>query len=303
MRFTWLLLLGIGLLAGCQPSAKTANSNTATDKVELASEDSAVAYKTLADEYEQKTSSFYKEYRSAGSEEERQKLYSTKPEPSEYAQKFLGIADEAADSPAAVNSLVWVITNAGQSESSGEEQVDFVAKAKEQLISRFKDSELMGNALPFLTWDPKAETQSLLEDLAANSPHKSVQGIAKMAMFKFAQNLEQIQKVVAENPERLGLKEDQVEYIKNATVMDAEDQIALMTDLSENYSDITYCEFEPGSPGTLISTIAAQQLFVLQNLRIGKVAPDIDGVDLNDVRFKLSEYRGKVILLDFWGDW
>ena len=35
----------------------------------------------------------------------------------------------------------------------------------------------------------------------------------------------------------------------------------------------------------------------------GKVAPDIAGVDLDGVAFKLSDYKGKVIFLDFWGDW
>ena len=27
------------------------------------------------------------------------------------------------------------------------------------------------------------------------------------------------------------------------------------------------------------------------------------GEDLNGVAFKLSDYRGKVVVLDFWGDW
>lgn len=36
---------------------------------------------------------------------------------------------------------------------------------------------------------------------------------------------------------------------------------------------------------------------------IGNVAPDIEGQDLDDVPFKLSDYKGKVIFLDFWGDW
>ncbi len=39
------------------------------------------------------------------------------------------------------------------------------------------------------------------------------------------------------------------------------------------------------------------------DLEIGKVAPDISGVDLDGVPFKLSDYRGKVVVLDFWGDW
>lgn len=36
---------------------------------------------------------------------------------------------------------------------------------------------------------------------------------------------------------------------------------------------------------------------------VGCEAPDIAGVDLDGVDFKLSDYKGKVIFLDFWGDW
>jgi hypothetical protein len=32
-------------------------------------------------------------------------------------------------------------------------------------------------------------------------------------------------------------------------------------------------------------------------------APEIAGEDLDGVPFRLSDYRGKVVLLDFWGDW
>jgi cytochrome oxidase Cu insertion factor (SCO1/SenC/PrrC family) len=39
------------------------------------------------------------------------------------------------------------------------------------------------------------------------------------------------------------------------------------------------------------------------DLRIGKVAPEISGVDVDGRKFKLSDYRGKVVVLDFWGDW
>ena len=40
-----------------------------------------------------------------------------------------------------------------------------------------------------------------------------------------------------------------------------------------------------------------------EHLQVGMVAPDIVGEDLDGVAFKLSDYRGKVILLDFWGYW
>ena len=37
--------------------------------------------------------------------------------------------------------------------------------------------------------------------------------------------------------------------------------------------------------------------------QVGESAPEIEGKDLDGVAFKLSDYRGKVVLLDFWGNW
>ena len=38
-------------------------------------------------------------------------------------------------------------------------------------------------------------------------------------------------------------------------------------------------------------------------LDVGNLAPEIEGVELTGETMKLSDYRGKVVLLDFWGDW
>ena len=54
--------------------------------------------------------------------------------------------------------------------------------------------------------------------------------------------------------------------------------------------------------GTLGGMIE-NELFAFENLRIGKVAPEIEGEDTAGVNFKLTDYRGKVVVIDFWGDW
>ena len=44
-------------------------------------------------------------------------------------------------------------------------------------------------------------------------------------------------------------------------------------------------------------------LFRLNNLRPGMAAPDLEAVDVDGESFELSDYRGRVVLLDFWGFW
>ena len=52
-------------------------------------------------------------------------------------------------------------------------------------------------------------------------------------------------------------------------------------------------------------TAATQEVKVHDpaDLEIGKTAPEIEALDLDSKSFKLSDYRGKVVVLDFWGDW
>ena len=50
-----------------------------------------------------------------------------------------------------------------------------------------------------------------------------------------------------------------------------------------------------GSPATEQSRLAAA--------RAGRPAPEIEGVDAQGRTFRLSDYRGKVVVLDFWGNW
>lgn len=51
--------------------------------------------------------------------------------------------------------------------------------------------------------------------------------------------------------------------------------------------------------GLVGSPVAAQPF----QAEVGQTAAEIEGVDLDGVPFKLSDYRGKVVFLDFWGDW
>lgn len=58
---------------------------------------------------------------------------------------------------------------------------------------------------------------------------------------------------------------------------------------------------EESSPS--LSRLVADLLDEAKRLEPGLPAPEIEGQDTDGIAFKLSDYRGKVVLLDFWGDW
>ncbi len=56
-------------------------------------------------------------------------------------------------------------------------------------------------------------------------------------------------------------------------------------------------------PGLKVATVAKSSIYEMENLGIGKMAPEIEGEDLDGAKFKLSDYRGKVVFLSFWASW
>lgn len=55
--------------------------------------------------------------------------------------------------------------------------------------------------------------------------------------------------------------------------------------------------------GRTLGEAAAQSLYIVNTLSVGKPAPQFEGTDADGVKLQLSEYHGKVIVIRFWGDW
>lgn len=55
--------------------------------------------------------------------------------------------------------------------------------------------------------------------------------------------------------------------------------------------------------GSAIGAQAEAYLYAIENLQVGKVAPDIIGRDVDGKEIKLSQFRGQVVAVVFWGTW
>ena len=52
-----------------------------------------------------------------------------------------------------------------------------------------------------------------------------------------------------------------------------------------------------------LGTIASGELFARRNLVVGQAVPEVEGTDHEGKAFKLSDFRGKVVVLTFSGNW
>lgn len=121
---------------------------------------------------------------------------------------------------------------------------------------------------------------------------------------------------------------DVVDYLPKVSRMAGRSASALLSDVADNHEDATVRvkallarARQSGSADKtdkavadleIVMTLtkdadlldeAKEALAEVTKLALGTAAPEIDGVDVDGVNFKLSDYRGKVVLLDFWGFW
>jgi thiol-disulfide isomerase/thioredoxin len=84
----------------------------------------------------------------------------------------------------------------------------------------------------------------------------------------------------------------------------AGDKAAAMTKEAEGLLVRVETEFKDATlNGQALGKQATDKLYVVRNLSVGKSAPDVEASDLDGKKVKLSNYRGKVVVLDIWATW
>jgi S1-C subfamily serine protease/peroxiredoxin len=72
--------------------------------------------------------------------------------------------------------------------------------------------------------------------------------------------------------------------------------VALLKRLTGEFANVTL-------QGHRLAELAQPLLVAKERVGVGKKAPEIEAADGTGSDFKLSDFRGKVVLLEFWGDW
>ena len=257
-------------------------------------------YRTLLDAYQKAGGG------SAPSDEDRMKLIArVYRERSRVALELVELAERHPRDPVAVKALgqaVWQVnTNPWPVEIVGEDPAR--ARALSLLERDHIRSDSLGPVCERLSWGFCREYETFLRAVHEKSPHETVRGQACLALARFLKGRSQRLHLIEGNAE-LGREfeglfgKEYLEDLKRRDRSRAEKEAeALLEQAVERYAGVKL------SDGATVGEKARSELSEMRDLGPGKAAPEIEGEDQDGKQFKLGDYRGKVVLLDFWSEY
>ena len=285
-----LLLLGPALQAQekpKEPATKTIKATpliapvTAQDAKQKAKDEPAKseapktpgeAFKAIVAEFQKAREEFFKVYNTVKAQEERNKLVQEKyPQPAKYAGRIMALVEKNPKDKFVPEALSWVANSASNTPEG--------QKALAMLLKDFLDTKEIGPVVRSLGYSGTPDAEKNLRTIMEKNPNHEIQGTAHFSLVTLLKNRKQ------GNP---GAGKDDTINGEIET---------LLNRIIEKYSEVKLY-------GTKTMGSAAKgELFEMKHLVVGKVAPEIEGEDIDGKKFKLSDYRGKVVLIDFWGHW
>ena len=252
-----------------------------------------------------------------------------KPDAGLFCRRFVTLAETHPDDPTARDALLWIImreTTPGMLSRPFSLGIDpsseLVGRAVNLLIEYHSNDLQVARTTLCLQNHASLNRDRLFRSLYDKARDRAVTGTAALALAQYldleANWVAAIQRTKRTNPHLT--EEDQKRLIDyDAAAMKAESEQLLERVIAE-YGDVAYAMGGDMTDSVLgpawrattaherarnwkLAQAAESRLDKMRNLIIGKPAPEIDGLDFEGKPLKLSNYRGKVVILVFWGTW
>jgi peroxiredoxin len=209
---------------------------------------------------------------SASTDLERQRILVQHRDDRGPARTLLARARSATTAPLVIQGLAMVIAHFPHS-PEGKEAADLVRR-------KYISDESLDCAFDELEESVSDLAAQILSTAYRLSPHARIKGRAGFALACLLQT----------RAERLGWRDPPRAQAERARAE------ALLEEIATNHANLRVGR---GILGELVRA----QLDELRTLGVGKLAPHIRGQDVDGQPMQLSDYRGKVVVLAFWGNW
>ena len=255
---------------------------------------------------EEKYMALLKEYQTAAgggakSDEERKQLIERVDKlRNDLSSRFLKLAEQSPKHAVTVDALIQAIWMAnynaypaGGADSPG-------TRAMAILVRDHVKSDKIGPICQRINAGFRPEHEAFLRTVLAMNPNKDVQALACLSLGQFLNNRMQRLDESAERPDSAKVHADLFgkDYV---AALQRQDRAKVVEEIETLFERAAGKYRDAKIPyAATVGEKAQAELFEFRHLLVGKEAPDIEGEDQYGKRFKLSDYRGKVVLLDFW---
>src|SRR5262249_36186980 len=271
---------------------------------------------TLAQEYQKalkESGQISPSFRDAKTDEERKQAVEATDK---FARRFVILAEKYPNDPLAIEVLTqavrvmngvdsaiqmsWVTNQTAFPTRSMDDSTEL---AMTLLLRHHIKSDKLGTACERMRYGTRKEYETFLRKVIKESPHKDVQGIACLSLAQFLNShslkfdLFQDRPELAERYEAILGKGYYEELRRKGRDGRTKEVEALLEQAEAKYGEVKM----PWSGR--VGAKAKAELFLIRHFGVGKQAEDIDGKDQDGKPFKLSDYRGKVVLLYFWSEY
>jgi len=189
-----------------------------------------------------------------------------------YAKRFFQIAQAERKSIAAFQAL-YLACVADVPRAPG----SLIKQALQRILEDHAKERWLHHAFQGLSRQDHESVPAFYREVLKRNPDRTVQGIAT---FYLATLLSQKPK------------------------FDEAEVLALFKRCTGEFKDVQLeFQYEEQRLEYDLAELATPRIFEHEHLRVGKKAPEIVGKDVEGKTFKLSDYRGKVVVLDFFADW
>jgi hypothetical protein len=195
-----------------------------------------------------------------------------------FVARMRELAEKQAGSPAELKSLSFILQNARRhSNPSSEPDARWAVK---RLSDQYAPDPALGEVLRDLWFGVLAVGRQPMIDL--------------------------YERVIRENKDRAVIAQARLSLATTLRRVNAHG--SLESKPSDRPADVQrstelFREIVARHDGTEAAKRAARYLFEIERLQVGMEAPDIVGKDVNGKEIRLSQFRGKIVYLDFWGFW
>ncbi len=213
-------------------------------------------------EFNAKNAAWQKALSVVSSPELRAQAMGLKPDPNVYAQRIWPELKNNLDKEWALPYITWLIPNLKSVDAKGLEPI------RQCIEGPHLFSGEVGKTVIALATLGGPDAVKLAKTVKEKNPDPRVKGECSLALALMLSGVDDGPQITKE---RLQLLRD-----------------AIIHSLDSKYGDTT------------VGEIAEEEIYRIQHLSKGRTAPELVGVDEQGAAMKLSDYRGKVVILTFW---